>query len=332
MNTFTTNLPVDIWRHSFKLLLEKFPLYIFKFTKEIILLGEYTKEEIQAMIKASIIRNYEINNLSFILSYLVEDGGNGYKTILKSKIFLENLDLIKSMEYFYLFPSIENHLNFVLRKIIESNNFILFEWFLSLNKFPNHKMYSYYVTASNNLEMLRYLKDHNFPIDINCCPAAISNNNLEILKIIVDENDPSLINEFWFLKAVELNNVEMVKILSNGNKKCSWGKECCLEAIHNNNLEMLKVLRSGNKPCPWDKIRCSLEAVSNNNLEILRFIRKGKDPCPWDEACCYEAVCNNNIEILRFLRSGSNPCPWGDKNFCIKKAKSKEMIKFIKEY
>jgi hypothetical protein len=318
------NIPVDVWRHIFSLKLKDDPLFIFDFTREIIILGDYMKNEIREMVKNAIIRNFELTKVSFF-NYCL---GNNKEYILKSKIFLNNIEVLNSIDDSFLFLYNIYNSNF-LEYITIKNNMILIEWLI--NKKKNLDLCRLAIRY-NNLKMLRFLRERNDPYhwNKNCTYYAFKNNNLEMLSFLRSGNDPCPWDRYCCWKAVENNNLEMLQFLRKGNDPCPWYELCTCDAVKNNNLEILKFLREGNDPCPWND-NCCWKAVENNNLEMLQFLRKGNDPCPWHELCTWYAVKNNNLKMLKFLREGNDPCPW-DKNECLQiciENNNLEMLKFI---
>jgi hypothetical protein len=267
-------IPVDIWRHIFSLKLRDEPLFIFNFTREIIILGEYKKNEFSNMIKDAIIRNYEITNVPFFDFVIYKDYRYAY--ILECKMFLCNLNILNSI--------LDSHL---------CNFYNIYENFVIM-----------YLVRNNNLKLLRWIKSNKdckdkYIFNEDCCSTAIHKNNLEMLRLLRDGNDPCPWNEWSAVCAVINNNLEMLRFMREGNNPCPWDKDCCFAAIYNNNLEILTFLREGNNPCPWD-ISCFLRAIENNNLEILRFMREGNDPCLWDISCL-SLLKNISPEILKYL-------------------------------
>jgi hypothetical protein len=59
------NLPVDLIRHTYKLLLWETPLSIFTFEDEMFEKGEYIEEEKVKLMIDSIKRHYELTNVPF---------------------------------------------------------------------------------------------------------------------------------------------------------------------------------------------------------------------------------------------------------------------------
>jgi len=262
----TQNIPSELWRHIFSLKLESNPLFIFNFTREMIILGEYKKNEFSEIIKNAIIRNFKKQKVPFFNFCLEKtDLENDKFSILKSKIFLSNINILNSIDDCYLFLG-------------------------DINKIDIHtrdKNFLNYIFTNNNIELIKYLIFKN---NINACYFAARNNNVKILRFIKKEIESCQYYEWNEIHSCHWacfnDNLEMLKILREGNKPSPWDKYCCNAACYNNNnLEMLMFLREGNDPCPWHE-DCCYRACCNNNLEMLMFLREGNDPCPWDKEKC----------------------------------------------
>jgi hypothetical protein len=241
-------IPEDVWRIIFSILLSDNHLFVFKFTREIILLANYTKSETEEMIKNAIILNFEITKVPFF-DYCMENNQN----ILINKTFLNHLNALNSINDKYLCKldysyrsekdieyrnleykikhlyGIKEEMRYsILEYSIKNNNFKLIEWISSKtkeNKENKEKNFCFFAVKYNNLKMLEYFRKNNFPFDEFCCSRAVLNNNLEILRFLRE----------------------------NENMPCPWDKGCCYLAVRNRNFEMLKYLRSQNPPCEWEK-------------------------------------------------------------------------------
>jgi hypothetical protein len=193
----TSNIPVDIWRHIFEMKLKDEPLFIFNFTREMILLGDYKIEEIGEMIKKSIIRNLEITKVPFF--DFCKRRKNQY--ILESKIFLNYINILDSIknnhlsrrDYFYKmsnyqYSSDEYFDGSICEYAIKNNNIKLLKWLIS--KCKNRENICFFAIKHNNLEILRFLIEQNdpFPLDKNCFKKAMYNNNAEIIKYILEKS------------------------------------------------------------------------------------------------------------------------------------------------
>jgi len=217
------------------------------------------------MIKKSIIENFEISNFPFF-DFCRENN----KSILETKIFLDNINILNSIDDSYL-CKYDYSYKIDYDEYME-NEFLNYQYL-------NGSLLEYSV-KTNNIKLMEWILFNRFNDIKNLCYFAVSNNNLEMLRFFRERNEPY-----------------------------PWDESCCCQAISKNNLEILKYLRSFNNPCPWDKT-CTRKASTINNLEMLRFLREGNDPCPWDDWCCCDAISKNNLEMLKFLREGNDPCPW----------------------
>jgi hypothetical protein len=317
-------IPNEIWRHVFSFLLKENHLFIFNFTREMIILGNYDKDEIDKLFNDAIIKNFKITNVPFF-HYCIKER----KSILKCKIFLDNINNLNFINDSYLFES--TSIYNILNHSIKSNNFILLKWLRINYKSIDNTKLCYFAIENNNLEMLRFFRERDEPLpwDETCCMIAVKNNNYKILRYLRSGNNLCPWDEQCCWYATKNNNFQILKFLRRKNNPCPLNKNCALEATKNNNLQILKYLKSQINLYPIDK-KCTYYAVKNNNLEMLKFLREGNYPCHWDDWCCYISFYNDNLEILRFLREGNDPCPWS--TFCyLKENRSVEILKFVEE-
>lgn len=126
------NLPVDLIRHIYKILLTETPLEIFNFNDEMFEKGEYINEERDALIIFAINRNFEITNKPLF--------HNKNKKFLNSFNFknnicyldsIDNLGLLWNTNDKSLWWNISN-LNLIVAKYI---------WFRDKNSESNCDMY-----------------------------------------------------------------------------------------------------------------------------------------------------------------------------------------------
>ena len=218
------NLPVDIIRHTYTLLLTDNPLEIFNFTEETFKKGEYdTLEEKGKLITFALKRNFEITKMP-----LFEN--NKLKMLFESENFTQNLhylDLVENKELIYLID--EKSLTFHNVK----NNLKILDWLINQSSpsFILNKIFMSDVIFDNNLKTLKWLFFQNPPCpwDEICFLMCIIYNRLEIIKWLYSQNPPSF---------------------------CIFDENCCSLAVTKMNLEMLIWLRSQKPPCPWNKKTC----------------------------------------------------------------------------
>jgi len=222
-------VPADVWRIIFSIILRDDHVFIFKFTKEMIILANYTKSETEEMIKKSIIRNFEIAKVPFF-DYCIKNN----RDILKSKIFLKHLNVLNSIndkylcKFNYSYRSSKNSEYSILEYSIRTLNHSMIEWLSNKVKKEDESIenFCYFAVKYNNLKLLqKFINELNYPFDHWCCLQAVKNNNLEILR---------------FLRESE-------------KEAYRWDESYCSEAVKNINLEILQYLRSQNPPCEWRK-------------------------------------------------------------------------------
>jgi len=277
----TSNIPVDLWRYIFEMKLKDDRLFIFDFTKEMILLGDYKIEEIEKMVKNAIIQNFEITEVPFF-EYLMFTSDKIY--ISKSKIFLDYINVLNSIEdYYYIYPT----------------------WNYYFDNFDDriHSHRDYLIWSKEEISILEYI---------------FQTNNKIFLNFLIDKYNSEIDFDTYYNFVLKHENLEILKILKEKNKdyrpKEYHYSECC----YINNLEILKNLANEKDGCIWYlNIKSIYWMVSNNNLEMLRFIREGNNRYQWDEKDCWWACWYSNLEILKFIRNENDPCPW-DKEACIK--------------
>jgi hypothetical protein len=215
------NLPTDLIRHTFTILLTETPLEIFNFTKEDFKNGEYdTYEEKEKLITFALKRNFEKTKMA-----LFEN--RDLINIFETENFMKNIDLldfVRDKSLIYL--SNDECLTFLNVK----NNLKILEWLMKQSS-PLFILYEKFISDAifdNDLKSLKWLRSQNPPCswDPLCFYLCIFYENIEILKWIYSQNPPSF---------------------------CLFDENCYIIAIGKNNLEILKWLRSQNPPCPWNK-------------------------------------------------------------------------------
>ena len=113
------------------------------------------------------------------------------------------------------------------------------------------------------LEILRWLRENDFPWDENTCEEAAGRGNLEVLQ--------------W--------------LRANG---CPWKGGTCWKAALGWHLEVLQWARANG--CPWCPQTCEL-AAEKGHLNILKWARM--NGCPMDE----EAFDKLAMAVGRFVMS-----------------------------
>jgi hypothetical protein len=283
------NLPVDIIRHIFKILLTMEPLYIFNFPDEWFTLAECEDEDKRILILNCIKYNFKLTNIPLL-------------ELLKPKKFKNIIN--KDPKRFI------STLNFL--EISNENKYLIYSDKILLNE--NYLL---------NLEILKWLIErHNFKMENYCSFLAVKNNDLEMLKWI-SGNLESAKSSIYFLcyHAVKRNNFKILKWLRSqcidlGVKsvKYEWNSSCCSRAAKNGNLKILKWLRNANEqeegeennlsPCPWD-INTLYESIINKKLKVMNWIIKNSN-FEFNNECVRLCIVSNNLDALKIIDSFSS--------------------------
>jgi hypothetical protein len=171
-------LPVDLIRHVFKMLIHNHPMDFFLLDEETLKTGEYTDEEILSLSLTAIKRDFQITKTSFFAKLVDDD------------------PFLKTQKFFKILKEIS---------VIDDN--VLFCEGKS-------EYYHYHACVCNNLKILEFLVSikKDFLWLSLCLDAACQNNNLEMLKCIC-ESHPSFTNEMinpsHFKEAIKHDNLEM---------------------------------------------------------------------------------------------------------------------------
>lgn len=159
---------------------------------------------------------------------------------------------------------------------------------------------------TGNLEILKWLKENQYPWDNFTCKCAINNNHFELLKWMINNGCPWDTNDDYHALcgiAAEKGQLNWIQwIISNGGH---WDNVTCGGAVKAGRIDILKWVRENG--CPWGYSTCSNAAVSGR-LDILQWARE--NGCPWDNETFSGAVYNGDIIMLQWLKE--NNCPWGD--------------------
>lgn len=241
------NLPADIIRSIFKICLKADPLFIFTFTSEIFILGDYEKREKEDLIIDSLKSHYEKSKLPIFNKF-----GN-YNQLYKDENFLYILEIIKdkitteNINYIFIDAEIENlyvhkniNLNCLLyitsiKRGVFENPINLFLYCVTHNYFSIVKsiyyrfnvdiskiikIYSTLSCRANNLEMLQWIFsktenniESNFAFPSTCYFFAIKNENYKMLLFLHFKN--KVIKEEYFSYSKIFENLKMEKFLLN---------------------------------------------------------------------------------------------------------------------
>jgi hypothetical protein len=126
--------------------------------------------------------------------------------------------------------------------------------------------------TEGQLEVLKWLRENDFPWSERTCNVAAQGGHLEVLQ--------------W--------------AHANG---CPWDWETCRMAALRDHLEILQWARAND--CPWDATTCS-GAAEGGHLKVLQWAHA--NGCPWDERTCSAVASSGHLEMLKWARA--NGCPW----------------------
>ena len=269
------NLPSEIKRHIFKLMLDENPLEIFNFSKEMFKIGEYTKKEKRSLIIDCIEKSFEIFKIPL---FNFKNESKNYE-IYKTKNFMSILYSIKRLindDNIKLFCN-KYTFFFIDESIAEILNLKIFKFIYSINP-------SIFITRSF-MSLLNY---------------SISSNNLKIIKWIHYKNLHILDElDFCLNEAIENNNLKLIKYFINN---CfNIDSDCYSIAIANNNFKIVKLLYKKGIKIEENNI---ISAIKNNNLEMAIWLYdKDKNLNVINEWCFYHAILKDSLQILDWLKS-----------------------------
>ena len=128
-----------------------------------------------------------------------------------------------------------------------------------------------WAALQGQLEILKWLRENDFPWDEKTCTRAVRGGHLEVLQ--------------W-LRA----------------NSCPWNEYTCAWAAHDGDLEMLQWARANG--CPLSVHTCAY-AVWGGHLEVLQWARA--NGCPWDYRTRANAAANGHTELLSWARANGAP-------------------------
>jgi len=130
--------------------------------------------------------------------------------------------------------------------------------------------------ANNNIDMVKFLRSHNFPWDERVCATAAQHGHLHILQ--------------WAHE--------------NG---CPWDEKVCANAAYKGHLHVLQWAHD--KGCPLSRTLCAA-AADGGQLNTLQWAHE--HGCPWDTWTCFTAAIGGHLEVLQWARE--HGCPWEKEN------------------
>ena len=128
-----------------------------------------------------------------------------------------------------------------------------------------------WAAKEGQLEILKWLRENDFPWDEKTCRLAAGGGHLEILR--------------W--------------AHSNG---CPFDKKTRAWAAREGHLEVLQWLRANG--CPWNEETCE-SAAEGGHLETLQWAHS--NGCPWDRRTCSHATKRRQLKVWKWAKA--NGCP-----------------------
>jgi len=253
------NLPEDIVRYIFKILLFNDPLLIFSFTEKSFEIGGYTKEEKESLVIDCIEENYkrvklplicsgkslhlfQTENLYKILNIIKDknDGSDKYTKYILD--FSKKTFRCNTFKKIYTIDNLKKIYEFNKKYILELNNLYeyaiivdnlkLFEWFTSIGckRSGNESYiciklyYSYHYSSYDDNKWLSILTSQNPPFEItkDCFYKAFINEDLELLKFLYAKS-PENMDKFCKNFNLPKNFETLLFIHSIKNKKLGNG-------------------------------------------------------------------------------------------------------------
>jgi len=218
------------------------------------------------------------------------------------------------------------------------------EWGLSIGSYISEKT-AFMASSGGQLECLKWLKEHNYPMDHQTCWIAAQNGHKNTLLWLFEYYPPhpdvisSAIygNHFELVRwlhlldlgntwtvcaaAAQINNFKMLKWLRE--KGYSWNAQICYWAAHNGNIQMLAwLIQNG---CQMDASKCFQAAAKKNHRDVIEWLmREGYE---WDTGTCSSA---KDLSLLKWLRDKN--CPWNERT-CSEAARRKrfDIVKWAHE-
>jgi len=192
--------------------------------------------------------------------------------------------------------------------LAQSKNLV--KWAMKHKNFKLNYKLPKFAARNNDLELIKFLKRNNCPLDNETWVESIQEQNIEILNYLKKSNVK--INQYSLKIAALTGNIDIFKFILKilEKKYCIIDNESlCNYAIMGGNLSMLKwLLKEGYK---LDLLSFQY-AASCDNIKILVYIYNlcSNDlSMPWfNEETCQAAADNGNLRNLKWLRK--KLCPW----------------------
>lgn len=237
-----------------------------------------------------------------------------------------------------------------LRQFVINGNVDLLEWSttISIGK-PDHKDTEMCALSAthNYLNVLKWLREHNYQWDYHTCVNAAERGNMEILKWAINKGCP--VTENVYIKAVIKGRLMMLQWLINNefidqryncaellNMAARYGHLNILKWLHTNNTKHIQRITYDHlswlpERITYDQLSwlpeghrslyenvCSY-AARGGHLQILKWAKSnGYKWCKYE--ICKDAAYSGNIEMIKWLREHNN-CSW-DSRTCDDAAKN----------
>lgn len=172
---------------------------------------------------------------------------------------------------------------------------------------------SYYAAMGNHLDILVWLKDHDYQMIDSVCTYAAKNNNFEMLGWAINNECQITLNACS--EASFKGHFEMVKwIINNGYP---WSVQVFRGIISHNNMEMLIWLNEmidqkisipvdyQPKYYSWGK-KIVAYAAECGNLKMIQWLLN--NGYSYNKLACDSAAIGGHLEILKWLIKKGCPC------------------------
>jgi hypothetical protein len=174
---------------------------------------------------------------------------------------------------------------------------------------------------NGNLEMLKLLHNHGFPIPWSGGEHAAYGGYLNILKWIVQNGHP-IRREHLSNPAASGGNLEVLQYIRDNIPQARWGKDVCQSAARSQNpLPILKWLRGIN--CPWDAWT-SKELAEKHQFEALKWAVENGCPASGVIADCIAKSGHPDTLLLLQWAHGRGLNPGNDILFNLSKNNNDE--------
>ena len=157
--------------------------------------------------------------------------------------------------------------------------------------------------SGNQLEMLKWLRDKNYPFDEKVCRAAAKHKHFDLLKWLHENGCPW--DRKTTVKVIRSGNLEMLKwLFERKNSGGAFDKYMLLYAAESGNLKMVKYLyhngfRIGSRIYDY--------ALRGGNLKLIKWLAQ-YIPIIVDKNMCKNASKDGHYDILKWLAKQNIQC------------------------